>query len=791
MRYDPQDQAVHIDAPELVRLARVREARDSLTEENEPGAGEVLACPVLLQGVFARGGLRLAVRARALSAAEGRLAYAFSLDHNPAYPTREEVRQARGEAFCAAYLYAREQGLTRVALSVQYRHAGVCAVREESPTLAALEKFFDKLLAALESRAAPELDRVGRRLPTMAKVPFPYGGLRQGQADFISACYGAIGKGQRLFACAPTGIGKTISTLFPAVRALGEGLVDKIFYLTPKGTGGVAAAEAIEKLAKAGAVVRALVLSAKEKTCERGLACRHVEGEACPLSASAARRLAEAASGLLAAGKPVVTLADIHEAAGQYRVCPYELSLCYSEYADVVIGDYNYLFDLRVYLKRFFAAKGKWCFLVDEAHNLFDRARELYSGELSLSELEAFAAALAPLPDLQAALLTAKEQVTRCLRTALADSIRQDPEGVPRGFVALKELPVALEQAVCGLSETVQAYLEGEDGRRLPRRLKEAVRQISYTLLSLQSKMSLYDDAFITFLSSAGEELVFRLLCLDPSAPVRERLERGACAILFSATLRPAEYYASVLGGEDGAVCLEIDSPFAPEQLCVAVMDRIATSYSRRQDSLGEVVRVILTTVKARPGNYMVFCPSFAYMNALHRRLSDRVPGLQTLLQKRGMTDAERAAFLARFDQHNKTALVGFCVMGGIYAESVDLVGQRLIGAVVVGVGIPQLSDEREAMRAYYDDKYERGLAYAYVYPGMNRVLQAAGRVIRGEDDRGVVVLVDERLVEPLYRSAIPPHWHGLKYVGDTKSLTNLLQTFWGEQDKNKENPAR
>ena len=247
--------------------------------------------------------------------------------------------------------------------------------------------------------------------------------------------------------------------------------------------------------------------------------------------------------------------------------------------------------------------------------------------------------------------------------------------------------------------------------------------------------------------------------------------------------MTPTAYYRNVLGGRATDDELDLPSPFDPSQFSVAVLDRIGTRYSEREDTLKAVARAVLTTVKAKPGNYLVFCPSFAYLDRLSDEVGRIAPGLESVKQSRRMDRRERQAFLDRFSEDNRRALVGFTVTGGIYGEGIDLVGRRLIGAVVVGVGLPQPTPENEAIREYYDDTLEAGREYAYVYPGMNRVLQAAGRVIRTESDRGVVVLIDDRFSEPVYRRLMPNHWRGLKYVGDLPSLSHLLGRFWGRRD--------
>lgn len=656
-------------------------------------------------------------------------------------------------------------------------------VFEETVTAEKLTQFFARLLTSLLAYHSVELDRVCRRLPTMAKVKYPFSALREGQDAFISEAHRAMCRGERLFACAPTGIGKTMSVLFPAVRALGEGVFDKIFYFTPKTTVGEAAKEALLRLAHAGADLRGVEVLAKERICPSELVCRTDEGGRCPYSRCAPERETQAALSLLSSGKTVVQAEDIRRAAVEYRVCPYELSLRYAELCDVVICDYNYLFDLRVSFRRFFSTKGRWCFLVDEAHNLFDRVRACYSLTLTPSALCEMGERVSFLPQLSALFIQAGEGLRRLIAARTADSTGQDKQGVPVGFASEKAEPIALQKVICRLAE-VCTDTQNEENTSLPPSHRRELCSVTYELYHMCDLLSLCDEHYVTFFRRRGEQYIFEMLCLDPAAVIDARLSLGQAAVLFSATLRPCDYYRDVLGGRRNDPLLDLPSPFPPENLSVSVMDKIGVGYSAREATLSAVVRTILVTVRARPGNYMVFCPSYAYQQAVAGRLKKAVPGLCVMEQTPHMSDAERAAFLAAFSEDNKKALIGFCVMGGIYGEGIDLTGRRLIGAIVVGVGLPSLSDEREAMRAYYEEKYEAGHAYAYVYPGMNRVMQAAGRVIRTEKDKGVVVLIDERFGSPEYRALYPVAWHTLRFAGDTDALAVRLRDFWqGKRD--------
>lgn len=777
MRYDPTKNRVCLSADELVRLAQ-GELRYGRPQNDESRVGHREGGGTTDAFLCEQNGLRYEISVCMHETQKGAVTLRYRLPRGIAQPTAEVLRQARGEAFAAAHVLAQKTNAGRVQIAVEYLGEGGETRREETVTAAELSRFFARLLTALVAYHSVELDRVCRRRPTMAGVRYPFPTLREGQEAFISEAHRAMCRGERLFACAPTGIGKTMSVLFPAVRALGEGVFDKVFYFTPKTTVGEAAKDAIAKLARAGADVRAVEILAKERVCLAGMACRADEAQRCPYSKNAPERETKAALELLASGRPTVTAEDIKAAASAARVCPYELSLRYAELCDIVICDYNYLFDLRVYFKRFFSQKGRWCFLVDEAHNLVDRARGAYSLTLTPADLYEMGEKAAFLPQLQALFVQAAKGLEVMVRRKVADSLVKDKQGVPEGFASENAEPIALERVICRLAE-VCTDAQNDKEKPIPPASRRDLADITYRLYHICDLLALYDERYVTFFRQKGDAVSFEMLCLDPSATLADRLSLGHAAVLFSATLRPCDYYRDVLGGRREDPLLDLPSPFSPEHLCVTVMDRVQVGYSSREASLMQVVRAILVTVKAKPGNYMVFCPSFAYQQAVCERLKKAVPGLCVKEQTPHMTEKERADFLAAFSEQNKKALIGFCVMGGIYGEGIDLIGRRLIGAVVVGVGLPTLSDEREAMRAYFEGKYEAGHAYAYVYPGMNRVMQAAGRVIRTETDKGVVVLIDERFGSPEYRPLFPPFWHTLKFAGDTDALAARLRAFW------------
>lgn len=700
---------------------------------------------------------------------------------DPHTPDRMTLRRLRGEAFGLAYLFFMTGTPLRSVSTRLYLYnprRGEEAEATETVTRQAAETFFARLRSSLGKQAQEEIDRVSRRLPSLNKLPFPYRSHRPAQEEMIQAAYRSIKHGRRLYACAPTGTGKTAAALYPALRALGAGLCERIFYLTPKTTTAQAAADTLARFAAAGGKVRAVCLSAKERLCSEKMACREFPSP-CRFGRAGGERETQAAEALLALPAMPITDREIRAVAAQFGVCPYELSLRYSLFCDVIIGDYNYLFDTRVYLRRYFEGPGPYCVLVDEAHDLVERAREMYSGHLTLSALTNLAAisregaSLSALAEKAAAV---RVLFLRTLKGALHGERQwEDSNGAKHAFAASPAPPEVLIDEITALSTL---GLQTANDRRVPLALRGQLRQACYPLRDFADRAALYGKGFETFYMQEGEEYTLRTVCLDPAAMLDRRLSLCQSAILFSATLTPLDYYRTVLGGQEGETLL-LPSPFEEEQLCVAVMDKISTRFTARAESATTIATAVHAMVEAKMGNYFVFCPSFAYMEEIAHAYHTLYPHVRLLLQKRGANARAREEFLAAFASEPKETLVGFCVTGGVFAEGIDLAGSRLIGAAVIGVAIPQPTPEREAMSAYYEEQYEQGKQFAYFYPGMNRVLQAAGRVIRTEEDRGTLLLIDDRFGDPLYRSLIPQHWHHLKFVGDSEAAGLLFRRFW------------
>ncbi len=797
MRFDGEKNIITLSLGEFVAIARRGISRTLPVDEEEPG---VLTPSLRARRILGFDKTRVCLR-HSFSALgydfllvgdadriDGDTVYVIgSVTSSPEKPSAEEEREIRAAAFILGYIHAKNENLENISLETVYTNEknGDVATRVEKVDMEKLEKFFMKCVERVCVFARPEVERVTKRLPTLRNLKFPFNAVRDGQSELVRAVYRNLARGTSLYACAPTGTGKTVSVIYPALRLLGEGKHDKVFYLTPKTTTAKVAADCIKLLADGGAAVRAIMLSSKERSCPKGLVCR-TRANLCPLASC--NRLAEATLALYDLKITVVDIADVSRVALEWGVCPYELALAYSELADVVICDINYLFDPRVYIRRFFTVGGRYSFLIDEAHNLADRAREMYSAEISTAELRAFYEdpLLPPAGGVRERSAEFEKALMKVLYPYLKDDIRKDQDGNEVGAVHLSEIPSELYGITDDYAKILGDALKSAygakdadaDGRVVL--LKDAY----YGIERLRATLARFDSSYKLFLFLEGGNIRMKLFSIDTGNIIREMLSRGTGAVFFSATLSPLDYYRSVLGGDGTSDTLEVRSPFDPEALCVSIMDKISTRYSERGRTLPAVSRVIAATLSARRGKYMVFAPSFEYLEGIARDFRAKYPNIKVLEQRRDMTAREKSEFLDAFKDESDAYLVGFCVMGGIYSEGIDLTGKALIGAVVIGIGMPSLSYEREAMCEYYEEKYEAGKQYSYIYPGMNRVLQAAGRVIRREDDRGVIVLIDDRFDDPIYKKSIPSLWRGMEYVADAKELNERLKEFWREVDK-------
>ncbi len=614
---------------------------------------------------------------------------------------------------------------------------------ETAETLAAflaatLEFWFDWLI--------PKARWVAERDASVAAMEFPLGGFRPGQREFSVEVFRAIRDGGQLFAEAPTGTGKTLATLFPAVKALPQ-IAGQIFYVTAKTPGRIAAAEALDHLRGAGARLRSVSLTAKRKICFNA-GSTGCDLRTCPFALGYFDRYQPAVRELLARER--IDREAIEEVARAHTVCPFELSLDASVWTDVVIGDFNYVFDPTARLQRHVeVGDERHVVLVDEAHNLVDRSREMYSATLRAADFMLkggpkmrgtgagrAAAAFAETAELLADFAAEGEA------SAIPDRRYHD------GGRALQARPDDLITALRENASAIERFLtEQPEGADLSTWLEPW-----FGLLAFLRAADGYDET--CWMICQPNDSSVRIFCADASARLAETLTGLRATVFFSATLTPLDYFQKLLGGGETDRGLEIASPFASDQMRVTVLDE-DVSYKGREASLRAVAGAVAVHVGDQVGNHLVFCPSFAYLELLSVELEEL--GVEVVEQRSGMAEAARDEFLANFARSGRT--VGLAVLGGVFSEGIDLPGERVVGVTVIGIGLPRLSLERDLLVVAFDSAFGSGFDYAYRFPGMQRVLQAVGRLIRSETDRGVALLVDRRFNEARTRVLLPEWW--------------------------------
>jgi DNA excision repair protein ERCC-2 len=679
-------------------------------------------------------------------------------DHNPLH---------WAQAQCYAYIYAQQHCLGETGIHLTYYHLDSRKEKtfERYFTLPELETFFQGLVT-------PYLDWFRkihswqiRRDQSIQQLKFPYTSYRPGQRDMAVAVYKAIRDNQRLYVQSPTGVGKTIATLFPAVKALGQGLVAKIFYLTAKTPGRLVAEKALEDMRQAHLLFKSVTLTAKEKICF----CPPVncDPEICVYARDYFSKVKKALEEV--DRQQAFTRAVIEEIAQKYQVCPFEFSLDLALWVDCIICDYNYVFDPRVYLHRFFDVSIEpYAFLIDEAHNLPDRARAMYSAELEKKTVLELQRKLKPhLPVLVKTLSAINK---------LLLEIRKSCQAQGKPALVENEPPHDLLKALREFSQKAEDWLVLNQ----PSEFRQELLEFYFLCSNYLRTAEYFDTFYVSYFERQGQaDLKARLFCLDPAPMLAAPLARSRSTVFFSATLLPLDYFMLLLTGAQDHPRRIYPSPFPIENASLLIHNGIATKYTQRADSYAAIAAAIEAIYSAHVGNYLVFFPSYAYLSAVLELLKEKLPEKQLLVQDRGMTEEAREAFLAQFSAGNSETLVGLAVMGGIFGEGIDLVGERLIGTVIVGVGVPQVCLERDLIKDYFDRQNVSGFAYAYQYPGFNRVLQATGRVIRTETDRGIIVLIDERFTHTRYLQLFPGHWRGFQVVQNTEEIKDKLVRFW------------
>jgi len=671
------------------------------------------------------------------------------------------------QAKCYAYIYAEQHGLEEIRTRMVYADLDTEETRyfTEDHTYTELRDWFSDLMEEYEKWVDFEYRWKQLRDASLQELTFPFA-YREGQHELAVSVYKTILRKKRLFIQAPTGVGKTLSTVFPSLKAMGEGLNDKIFYLTARTITRTVAADALDILRKQQIRVKSMILTAKEKLC----ICEEVEcnPDHCPYARGHFDRINDAVYDLWTKGPDSYTREVILEQAHKYRVCPFELNLDLSTWMDVVICDYNYVFDPNVYLKRFFGegVKGDYLFLVDEAHNLVERGRTMYSASLCKEEfLE-----MKRLVRGKSAKLT--QALERCNKHLL--TLKRECEDDCQRLSSVGSFEIQLTHLTSELDKFLENPAQEE--------LRETLTDFYFEVRDFLNICERLDENYEIYTELKGDgRFWIHLYCVRPAVNLRLCLDKGNSTIFFSATLLPVNYYKDLLTGDMEDYAVYARSPFDTDNRLLLIGTDVSSRYTRRGDREYErMAEYIRRAVQGRIGNYLIFFPSYQMLDAVYERCA-ACEDILCVRQDSGMDESEREEFLSRFEEERDRSLAAFCVMGGIFSEGIDLANDRLIGALVVGTGLPQVCREREILKDYFDRKGMDGFAYAYLYPGMNKVLQAAGRVIRTDEDRGVILLLDERFAGSTYKKLFPREWEQHSYCS-VDSVSGYLEDFWSKK---------
>lgn len=679
----------------------------------------------------------------------------------------EPVAVHMAQAMCYGYFYCCDRDLDGVRIQLTYCNLETEEIRRfhEDRSKEELEVWFRSVIHEYFKWARYLCHHELQRNQSISglEFPFPY---REGQRDLAVAVYKTISRKKRLFIQAPTGIGKTLSTIFPAVQAMGAGKASKVFYLTAKTITRTVAEEAFRILRSRGLVFTAVTITAKEKLCPMEKA--ECNPEACPYAKGHFDRVNEAVFDILHLEQEM-DRETVLRYAEKYRVCPFEFCLDISSWTDGIICDYNYVFDPNVRLKRYFAdgASGDYLFLVDEAHNLVSRAREMYSASVYKEDfLEVKRIIKGKSPRLE-------RQLDRCNKLLL--SMKREC-----GDWQLLEDVTGLAAGIMTAFSYMETFME--EFPEFPER--ETVLDFYFCLRDFLNVYEELDGHYRIYEENREDgSFLVRLFCVDPSRLLSRCMDQGASTILFSATLLPVRYYKTLLSGNQEDYAVYVNSPFPEENRLLMVAEDVSSRYTRRSPSeYRKVADYIRIVTQSRPGNYMVFFPSYQYMDEIEEILEEEPLKADLLVQGQGMGEAEKAEFLEEFEKERSHSLAAFCVMGGVFSEGIDLKEERLIGVIVVGTGLPMVCVEQEVLKGYFDETEEKGFDFSYQYPGMNKVLQAAGRVIRTPEDRGVILLLDDRFLRRDHLELFPREWEHFQVV-NRGNAARCLEDFWNGRE--------
>lgn len=668
---------------------------------------------------------------------------------------------------CYGYIYCVQNNLEKIQIQLTYIHleSEELKIFKRSYTLDELEEFFYNLTDKYIEWASITFYWGETRYKSIVELSFPFSSYRKGQRELAVATYKTIEEGKKLFAQAPTGIGKTMSTLFPSIKSIGEEITSKIFYLTAKTITREVPIASMEMMIKKGLKAKTIIITAKDKIClNHEVKCNPRD---CSFAKGHFDRVNEAIMDIFE-NEDLITRDVAILYAKKHHVCPFEFVLDLSLWGDVIICDYNYVFDPQVYLKRFFEnPKEDYVFLIDEAHNLVDRSREMFSAEIKKNSFKDISDIF---KDKYKAIYKSINKIN-----SIMNKVKKELE--VNGEYYQREEIGDFYYPIKKLITLLEPWLIEEKSHEE----YEKVLELYFNLITFNKISDFYDDHYVTYIREDNGDLIFKLYCVDSSYLLKEALMRGRSSIFFSATLTPLDYHMDLLGGNKEDYNIKLPSPFPRENLCLMMGTNISTRYKDRERTYGDIVNYIESFILAKRGNYFVFFPSYVYMTKVYEQLLEKNQDLNIIIQNSNMSEVEREEFLNRFNEEDN--LIAFAVMGGIFSEGIDLTGEKLIGAIIVGVGLPMICFERNIIKDYYDHNLGEGFEYSYVYPGMNKVLQAAGRVIRSPEDRGAILLIDDRYKTNRYKELFPKEWQGYENIWNENVLINILKNFWNETE--------
>lgn len=670
----------------------------------------------------------------------------------------------RAQVMCYAYIFALQNNMETIGIQMTYCNLETEQTKyfREEFSFEEIKKWFDDLMEEYGKWATFQCEMKNQRQASIKELNFPFE-YRPGQKKLVSDVYRTIMRQKLLFMQAPTGVGKTISTIFPAVKAVGEELADRIFYLTAKTITATVAKETFALLEKNGYRAKTIQITAKEKLCP----CDEMECNpvTCPYAKGHFDRVNDAVFDLLHRCE-MIERDDILSQADRYTVCPFELCLDTASWCDNIICDYNYVFDPNVYLKRFFqeGIKGDYIFLIDEAHNMVERSRQMYSAQIYKEDF------LTVKRIMKEHSRSIEKALEKCNKILLG--MKRECENYTV-YDTFGNMVFSFMRLMTLLDEFLQKANEFPG--------KKDVMDFYFELRNFLNIYDLVDEHYVMYSElEADGRFMLKLFCVDPSLNIQKRLDKGKSAVFFSATFLPVNYYKSLLSTKKDNYAIYADSTFDSKKRLLAMATDVSTRYTRRSRSEYErIAGYINAVVTQKTGNYMVFFPSYKMMNDVADIYCEKYADeTELMLQKNNMSEAEREEFLDRFSEESDRTLVAFGIMGGIFGEGIDLKNDRLIGAIVVGTGLPQISNERTILKDYYDAENGCGFDYAFRYPGINKVLQAAGRVIRTTEDTGVILLLDERFWQREYDLLYPREWSDRKPC-NIANVGKLVADFW------------